>query len=229
MSLQQTKWRIYKIHRTKENNTSQEKYKCVNYLNGWMLLNIYKVLLTVYIALHMLLKLMEVIWGTDKFYSAMLVFDEDAPLKSPSIKGDSSSLQVSSLVSEVGSMLDRVTHQENFSCSTIRILVRIDLQEFSGIHNTCLDSAAHKLNYSGPRWASLIEVIVIRWYCVCIRAISGWLLRWLLGILSFLRSPAQAMRHLNILHYKRGVELQVLTEEAQQLLIEGARCFLWYS
>ena len=79
----------------------RKKYKCVNYLNGWMLLNIYKVLLTVYFALHILLKLTEVIWGTDKFYSAMLVFDEDTPLKSSSIKGGSSSLQVSGLVGEV--------------------------------------------------------------------------------------------------------------------------------
>ena len=52
----------------------RKKYKCVNYLNGWMLLNIYKVLLTgwmllniykvlliVYLALHILLKLTEVI------------------------------------------------------------------------------------------------------------------------------------------------------------------------
>ena len=49
------------IEQKKTVHHEEKKYKCVNFLNGWMLLNIYKVLLTVYFALHILLKLTEVI------------------------------------------------------------------------------------------------------------------------------------------------------------------------
>ena len=59
---------------------------------------------------------------------------------------------------EVGTALGEVIHFEYATCGTIWVLMGSVLQKFAGIHDTCLRSSAHNLNYSGLYWASLVGV-----------------------------------------------------------------------